>query len=462
MKAELLTIFCAVVFFLLSLTKKPRVGIGLLLFLIPTANIPFSWNNFDVSFLVFSILSFLCGYFLCHAKHLPRTLHRIPYKMWLFLLLLMLTISFCKLLLTGLDGAIETPEGNVVRSVTNFSSVLLSAYAIFILMNMRPSTRMDIIYYIKWFLSSIVFLTLMVSLINIGAPVPYFMRPMEVIGSGPHQESIFIEGFGFHMRGLFTGYLGFIENFSEYLFVIFGLSLILLCEAVSVYEKMYGLLCLCLSVLFSLFCGSKSFPFMAATMLIVPLFRFNLRNGLILCTLTIAAVTCIWWIGEPLPLIERLMILQQRYYFVERTVSADVLPYLIGRRDLLSYIPDAISAGGLFGVGPVVVHYLNGSWIPYHNLYYALYLSFGLVGFVVFVCFFSVVLYDLLVVIKRDTLSNFGNYLFAIFLILLVEQIKVSAFRVPSGVLIWWFLISLFALYITIVRSDSAMYRRGI
>jgi hypothetical protein len=143
-------------------------------------------------------------------------------------------------------------------------------------------------------------------------------------------------------------------------------------------------------------------------------------------------------------LMQRLSVVGEQYYKLSDGVTLHNLTLLAGRADLIPYFPEVVKTGGIFGIGPLVAWKIHGSNIVYHNLYYSLYVSFGLAGLVAFIALPFKAAADLFRSVIHSTLEDRrGKILLILFAIILLDQVKVSALRIPFGAFTFAFLLAL-------------------
>jgi hypothetical protein len=184
-------------------------------------------------------------------------------------------------------------------------------------------------------------------------------------------------------------------------------------------------------------------------MILYFIFSENIKNRFKILSIFVICWVIFMYMGDYI----RETYLFQRFHEIERRYAETTggftlynIAYWIGRRDIVMSFADIIQTGGFLGIGPFVVWQLNGSNIPFHNLYYALYLNFGFIGFSFFAVLFGRIVMDLFRIYRNDEkLRGIAMIFLLMFLILLAEQMKVSSYRIPFGIFMWWYLFALFS-----------------
>ncbi len=443
-------IFCAISIFIVGLLSKPKYGLYLIIFLMPLAGNALTIRYFNFSFISLLIFAFSFSYFFSKKITYPK-IKKIKYKKYIILIFAAYCISLLSLLYNGLDFDVSY-FGFIEENVTNYISTAVAGVFLYLIISMEISSLEQIFEYMRVFLFTLFFLALAVFLKNIlHFPLPDFISPTYIIGTAATGVQLIThepDSTGFSN---FAGFLGYVENFGEYLFVLFAISTALLFNSKgNVKQRHIGLAGVILTLVFSIPTAIKAFPIMVGLfMILFLLFSKNIgKRFTIICFFVMGWVLFVYF-GNYLKetyFFQRFYEIERRYAETGSNVNLYNFAYWIGRRDLITSFSDIIQTGGFLGIGPFVVWQLNGSNIPFHNLYYALYLNFGLIGFAVFVLFFLRIALDLFKICKNDAgLRNIAMLFLFMFVILLAEQIKVSSFRISFGIFMYWFLFALFA-----------------
>jgi len=151
----------------------------------------------------------------------------------------------------------------------------------------------------------------------------------------------------------------------------------------------------------------------------------------------------------------------QRYSQLQDKYTGDLtlygIAYLIGRQGIFDNFYEVISSGRFLGVGPLTVWKIAGSDIPFHNLFYSIYLSFGLIGFSIFFSFYGRYIHLLWKIYRKNSglFKNTALSLLLLLIILLIEQLKVSTFRISYGIFQYWTLIALIAALPSVIQNST-------
>jgi O-antigen ligase len=133
---------------------------------------------------------------------------------------------------------------------------------------------------------------------------------------------------------------------------------------------------------------------------------------------------------------------------------------MLGREGLDTLGPEVLATGGLFGIGPVIVHRLGTSNIPYHNLYFQLLLAYGLFGFAIYAFLFSMVFLRSAQACRARNpgLARLGRTFLGVLTVLILEQMKVNSFRTVSGVLTYLVLFALISALARLAHQDETRF----
>lgn len=458
MKTLYVSLFLTFVLFVLGLRLAPKYCIGSIVFFIPLASRSVIVGGFKISFVSMFIFAYLMSYLIMmHAKGMRRidkTL--IPHKKYLLLILLALAGSLFDFLMTGVPISVVEAGPSLTKSVTMFLTNTLAGMVLYWMVCLEARSFDDILFFLRAFCFSLLFLLGVLFILNVlNINLPDFVKPLSYSEVGPDQDIVLRGSLrSIYDRIYFTGFHGFIEEFCEYLFLllVFGFTLLTNKTESKKLDKAIGALCILSSVGLSIPTGSKSFVFMAAIFFFLYfLFANDIKQRIIVLFLTAAiAIVALLsvnifietWLYQRFAMAYRIRV-GALYY--EGLFNA--FPILVGRVDLWEAIPWAIAAGGPFGGCPFVVLLLNNSQIPFQNLWYALYLNMGILGLVVMSFFFGRIIIDLYrrYRIASGDASHLSFIFLVTFAILLLEQIKVTSFRIAPGMLTWWFLFGIFA-----------------
>lgn len=465
---NVISLILCIVMFSIGVLLRPIYGILIIIFFLPMANRLATFGDIRISFVALLIFSFFLGYAI-KKNFIFSNIKGVRYKGNLGLAIVSILISLCILVIKDLPYSIEILEANVTQNVTNYLSAILSAIIFYLLIVMETYSFEQIQSYIKTFVLTLLFLAVIFLTNILGITLPRFISPIFISeGIGGEQIAItMLEEQNISDKTHFTGYIGYIENFAEYLFIlfVFGFIVITNSDKNKIYKTM-GAMCCVLTLLFAIPTAIKAFPVMVGLFLL-SLFIFlknrTIRIGIFIFLIIAGLIP--FYIRDYLMGIfffQRFEIFQFRYALLGYTFNIfdlNDIAFLSGRPDLIAFFRDIVETGGIFGIGPFVVWLINGSDIPFHNLYYALYLNFGLSGFIIFITLFARIIIDLTKAYKNVEPSfkiTSLSFLF-LFIILLIGQMKVSSFRISSGILMYWFLFALFASFSNIIERKNRL-----
>ena len=115
---------------------------------------------------------------------------------------------------------------NEVSNLINYILVMISSMVLYAILVKKTNSGRDWFFYVKIFLSGLLFLGL---IYIVSGPMhinlPDFLQPTSAIDNVINIRDISADTFS---RARFAGYIGYYENFVEYLVIIIALAIILI------------------------------------------------------------------------------------------------------------------------------------------------------------------------------------------------------------------------------------------
>jgi hypothetical protein len=111
-------------------------------------------------------------------------------------------------------------------------------------------------------------------------------------------------------------------------------------------------------------------------------------------------------------------------------------------RDILKALPIIINSSGIFGNGSMLISKIDDDWMVFHNVYLGIYANYGIVGLLLVGWLLGSSIYKLVALIRKGKdrqLSESALILLAMLLSLMMEQMKISALRMISIMLLYGF-----------------------
>jgi hypothetical protein len=439
------------IFFVPFITDK-KYGIMLIIFLMPMAQRSVELFGASLSFLSISVFSLVLGCVLSR-KLAISDISKVEYGRHLLFILIAIGLSSLFLTAEGIPDTIKFLALNSFNASSNYITSLISAMLFYVILvtDMRSRSRIQL--FILTFIASLYFMTFILFVNNIiNIPLPNAMLPTSVVGEGYEADKVIQLSQDAADEAYFSGYIGFVENFAEYLFFIYALSFFILSSAkTGRLSKSTKLFCIgaILQVLYYMIpTANKTLPILLGLFTFIYFitikgYRYKIMA---ICSVLVsyAAYTYLENMLASTFLMQRMALISERYYKMSAEVNFYSLTMLLGRTDMIPYFSEIIKTGGIFGIGPVVTWKIHGSDIAYHNLYYSLYLSFGFVGFIAFITLPFRIAFNLFRFVIQSTLEDRQvKILLILFIIVLIDQIKVSAMRIPFGIFAFAFLLAL-------------------
>lgn len=457
------TLFSCLIAFILGLVPKSKYGLFFIIFLIPFSGKSLSIGYFTSSFLTPTILAFSLGYFAKKGKIIFTNLYLVRYKANILLILVCHCISIFALIFNDVPRNVSFFGDDVFQAVINYTSSIVAGIILYMLILFEVKAYEDLLFFLKTFIVTLFFLSLVVFFSSyMHVPLPNIIKPISYTLVHYKTEITSLQT-DLTKQSNFAGFHGYMENFAEYLFIIFSFGFILI-DNKKRNNIVFGVFCIILTLIFSVFAAIKAYPFMIIYFIILYFIlcknsKMCLKVLLIMFLLIIGVISFNDFLKNTW-FFSRIMELNSRYSSTCNSNSIfERIVVFLGREDLIPMFPHIIAAGGLFGLGPFIIVSLRNSVIPFHNLYYQIYLNYGLMGFIIFMCFFIRILVSL---VKARAVANpklfpIINGFISLFIVLLLEQMKVSSFRLHSGIFTFWFLFGLFSSVVNLV--DSVKYK---
>lgn len=453
------TLFLCLIAFILGLLQQSKYGLFFIIFLIPFSGKSLSIGDFTSSFLTPTILAFSLGYFIKKGNLIFPNLNLTRYKANIMLILVCNSISIFVLTFNDVPQYVSFFGNDVFQAVINYTSSIVAGIILYMLILFETKEYEDLVFFLKAFIITLFFLSLVVFFSSyMHVPLPNIIKPISYTLSHYKTEITSLQT-DLTKQSNFAGFHGYIENFAEYLFIIFSFGFILI-NSKKKNDKVFGIFCIILSLFFSVFAAIKAYPFMIIYFMILYFFfskesKMRFKILLVMFLLIIGIISFKNFL-ENTWFFSRIMELNSRYSSTSNSNSFfERIVVFLGREDIIPMFPHIIATGGLFGVGPFIIVSLRNSLIPFHNLYYQIYLNYGLMGFIIFMCFLIRILVSL---IKTRAFANpkllpVVNGFISLFIVLLLEQMKVSSFRLHSGIFTFWFLFGLFSSVVNLVDN---------
>ena len=462
-----IAILIAVLFMALAFFYKKPWGLMGIAFLLPLAKKEAVLAGRGIALIMSFVSIAIVAYFfgrLLSGKLSSRGRSPLVYKVHLIFLCFCLGVSSLIPAVQALPSNI-TYFGGLSTDLTGYLSVTIAAILLYILIQFEVDSELVWLNCVKAFLWSAVFMAVMYVIIHVfHLHLPEFLSPTWTVKllSGK-DEIVYAPPTSGANDVFFSGFIGHIENFAEYLFVIFAFGTVLLLGKLrKMTDLPLGLCCMAISVAFSFPTAVKAYPIMLGLFLVLlALFGASGRNKLTIIVLLLIGALGFFSFKHALSesfYAKRFSVVAERVHGV-KTADSGVLgnfANIIGRGDIVDQFWPVIETGGIVGIGPVIVSLIGRSAIPYHNLYYSLLLSFGMAGALIYLTYFLRVIIRLWISKRYDAVMKGRAAAICIMMaVLFLEQVKVSAFRVPYGVLSFWFILGLASSLIRLMETKN-------
>jgi hypothetical protein len=448
---------------------KPKYGIGFVVFFLPLASRSMVFDHILISLPVFMVIALLMGLLIQAASDnsdINRKSNKLVNKEVIILFFLSIMISFIGYLSNGLPANV-TILSNEISNLMNYTAVMVASMIFYAILIKNMYTANDWLFYIRIFLCGLLFLGVMYVLSGpLHVNLPDFLQPITVYGIGNSVRGVTAD---LYSQARFAGYIGYYENFVEYLVIEVALAIILIVKRRTLVDLVLGLSIMIVSLLFGFITGTRAFPILLAILFILILI-IQLRGGvnrqaiytgiLSICGLGIIYFGLTFFSGS---------LLVNRISSMGIHSSDDVLTLLaadpvgaffalINRADMLVYFNEIVKTTGLIGIGPLTIHTLGGTDMVFHDCYYGIYVSLGLLGLVSFLLLNLNMVRDLHQAFRNSRSEILYAICLALIITLLVDGIKVSFWRIPPTVFIYWFVFALIVSVTNLWKSGNWNY----
>lgn len=450
---------------------KPRYGIGFVIFFLPLASRYIYLGKIQISLLVFMVIALLPGLLanaLNQKKGINKKENKLENKEVIILFLLSIMTSFIGYIYNGLPANVTILNYEVeVSNLINYIAVMISSMVLYAILVKNIYSGKDWFFYIKIFLSGLLFLGVIYILSGpLHLNLPGFLQPITVDEYGQEirgvSESIFAQT-------RFAGYVGYYENFVEYLVIEIALAIILIFKRKKRLDLIWGISVIGTSLLFGLISGTRSFPILLIINFILILV-FQLRGGVKKQSIYsgILAIGGFVIIYLSLPFFSDSLLVT-RFSSMGIHNLTDVFALLtadpgnsfftlINRGNMLIYFDQIIKTSGFIGVGPLTIHTLSGTDMVFHSSYYGIYVSLGLLGLISFLLLNVKIMNGLRQALKNNKSEIMYSICLSLIITLLIDGIKVSFWRIPPTVFIYWFVFALIASFTHLWKAGNWNY----
>ena len=439
-------IFAMCLFYFAGITVWNRKFFLSIIFLIPLAEKTIGIGSFSVSFVSAIMLSFYLG---CSIN---KSTENVTVNKELFpfytVVIVFTSISFIKYTYLGIPSSLDILPMSENDNISNYLTTSASGL---ILVSIIYSNATDV--FIEkcsnYFVGSIYFLLIIYALIKIGLPIPDAIGPVVYLQENSNITGG-IEAVSLQSESLFSGFHGHVENFAEYLNLVIILAFLSYCGTSRTLKQRLIFLSVCaISSLFGIISGNKSFLILSSLFILIYNFLILIKNKklhaiqLLFLVVIFSACFVLFYNLDRFDnfyLVSRFQTIPDRFAETSNGGWVEKMFTIIGRADILTDFWNVVVTGGLFGVAPMVFWKINNSVMPYHNLYYQLILSYGIVGFFAFAFLVLSVLVKLykIIIAASPLESQKAIILFSLLVCILLNQMKVSSFRISTAQLTLW------------------------
>jgi len=418
-----------------------------------------------MSFVSLMVFLFLISCIFYSKEHYISPFKIRNYFILLNTFLVVCLFSFFVWYFHGLPIKLEILPVQEEANMSLYLTSVIAGLAIFSILSSQHSEKVVHTYVVFFLLSNVFLFFIYIALIK-SFKLPGFLNPLVYI-----DEKQLLYGTVFDLSfkdtSFFAGFQGFVENFAEDQFVIFALAVLFFTTRKELRNKIFALISIGLALFFGLASSIKAFPINIILFFIILLFirtfkkrLFTLSNIFILSLICLACYYVILNLDDLYRyfLIERLHTLKFRHEFANPINYIDYFFIIIGRPSVYREFWNVVETGGLFGNGPFIFYKIDGDIIPYHNLYFHIILSHGIIGLFLFILFVGYIFKKLFLSLSTSTntaLLSPIHILISLVIVLLLNNIKLSDFRVASGILTFFSILGLALLYGNIEQKNS-------
>lgn len=436
--------------FCLGVFGRQLVGVYACVFLIPF-NYPLYLGDCRVAFQVPLLLALWAGSWMGRSREASApsppdglVIVGLSSQVW----------SIVMLLLCPLAQSVIVDGGSVAGSASLLVSGMVGGVVLYALVVDSVSGMRDLHLVICAFVATVLLLLLVIALMQLHVPMPYALRPV----------SLELEGVGGITRHNFTGFQGFAENFGEYLVIVCALGYALLqSRNASLWMKILAGCAIVTSLCLVLPNAVKAVPIMIFAFALLYAILQGGRgrfHPLMLAVLLTLGLFLTWRWVQSAYLVQRFKEVPDRIDVAKSGKwSVHMMSTVLGRDQLETLWEEVLPAAGLFGVGPLIITEFSGSNMPFHNIYYQIWLDYGFLGLAAYGLVFATVLWRArrAGASKDGEVAGAGNVVLVLLLVLLIEQMKVSAFRMAPGILTWWLLFGIVSVLDGLARAEAAV-----
>ncbi len=439
LKYIILSFFTVAAFFLVLFNKK-KVAVGMLFFFLPYLAAPFYESSFAFrlglnAFLIWSIWLGQCFQTAITKEYINWNVISPRINVLYYFLLIGGVLALLH------ENYYEFTFGNPLSPMTplescvNFTLFILTA---FFFINIMIEYRYDF-----QFQDRLLFIFILTSFLQFGSFIFTYLELDSFFPSFLLTNKF--DPVSYRFSGLFGGSY---ELIVDYAMLVIGFSIILLIKGkyifLTISSMIFGFLMALLSGTRSFFVTLIIFVFLVIVFFII---KFGMSRELIklsLCALgTLLLINFI--INNFIPVETIFNRLDTSIYYFKAGDFQHAT-----NRTWIGSLPNIVNNSGLLGNGSLIISQINKDHMVSHNLYYAIYANYGIIGlFALFFLIFSA-LSKLCLIIKKSKnkkLSQETIILLAVLISLCIQQLKFSAIRDISGILMYTFLFLLVHFY---------------
>jgi len=425
----LVLIFFVALGFILVLLNKDKIAIEILVFTIPFAAHPFTDAKFPIllglnGFLIIGIwLAQTIKKNLFHTQSTKWTVISKKVKYLYYFLIGGILLAFLKSDYSNFNLGRYTP----FESIINYS---LSILCLILFIKIMVSYRYDFNFQDKlmavFILTSFLqFGSFLFNYIGYGHLLPKFL-----VTSAEFSETYY----------RFSGLLGDYELIVDYTMVVIGFASILVVKRKYMFLSIASIT---ISLLMGILSGTRSFFVIISIYLIIITFLFVIKFHMYqkifkFVTIIFSASMLIYYLIQNfIPSYTIFMRFNKSIEYIrEGNITGAV------NRNLIEALPIVVRNSGFLGNGSLLIYQIEGDGMVYHNLYYAIYANFGIIGIIILLSLVIssiLILYKIMKKTNEKRIAQESVILFALIISLFIQQIKISATRYVSSILIYAF-----------------------